>query len=169
MAHFRPETALSSGAFPCSVAASDFNGDGIKDVVSADRTDNRLSIYLGNGNTTTTTTGGSTLGLIRMSGLSVATQSQALAVLTTTSAYLDNVNQLSGVIGSWLSRLASVSRTLGTANDSSRAAESRIRDADIASESATLVSTQILQQSAAAVLAQANQQPALALQLLRQS
>ena len=47
-----------------------------------------------------------------------------------------------------------------------QAARSRILDADIASESAELVRTQILQQAASAVLAQANQQPALALQLL---
>ena len=46
-------------------------------------------------------------------------------------------------------------------------AEARIRDADIAQESANLVRLGILQQASAAVLSQANQQPALAIQLLR--
>jgi flagellin len=46
------------------------------------------------------------------------------------------------------------------------AASSRITDADIAQESARLTSTQIRQQGASAVLAQANQSPALVLQLL---
>ncbi len=40
-------------------------------------------------------------------------------------------------------------------------------DADVAEETASLVRLQILQQAGAAVLAQANQQPALALQLLK--
>ena len=43
---------------------------------------------------------------------------------------------------------------------------SRITDADIAEETAKLIRTQINQQAAAAVLAQANQQPSLALRLL---
>jgi flagellin len=46
------------------------------------------------------------------------------------------------------------------------AANSRIRDADFAGETAELTRTQIIQQAAASVMAQANQQPALALQLL---
>jgi flagellin len=47
------------------------------------------------------------------------------------------------------------------------AAESRIRDVDVASEAAELTRLNILQQAGAAVLAQANQQPSLALNLLR--
>jgi flagellin len=46
-------------------------------------------------------------------------------------------------------------------------AASRITDADIALESAQLVRQQILQQAATAVLAQANQDPALAVRLLK--
>jgi flagellin len=65
------------------------------------------------------------------------------------------------------SRFAIAAQTLATRADTTRAAESRIKDADIASESARLVSIQILQQSASADLAQADQQPAIALQLLR--
>jgi flagellin len=45
-------------------------------------------------------------------------------------------------------------------------AESRIRDADIAAEAAELTRLNILQQAGTAILAQANQQPQLALQLL---
>ena len=47
------------------------------------------------------------------------------------------------------------------------AALSRIRDVDVASEAAELTRLGILQQAGAAVLAQANQQPSLALSLLR--
>jgi flagellin len=47
------------------------------------------------------------------------------------------------------------------------AAESRISDVDVAQETSALIRTQILQQAAASILAQANQQPQLALSLLR--
>jgi flagellin len=47
------------------------------------------------------------------------------------------------------------------------AANSRIRDADVAHESTELASSNILQQAAISVMAQANQQPASALALLR--
>jgi len=56
--------------------------------------------------------------------------------------------------------------TTTAARENFAVAESRITDADIASEVAVLTRNQILQQAASAVLAQANQQPALAIQLL---
>ncbi|MBF0188802.1 MAG: flagellin FliC, partial [Magnetococcales bacterium] len=46
------------------------------------------------------------------------------------------------------------------------AARSRIMDADIAAETSQLTKNSILQQAATAILAQANQQPQMALQLL---
>jgi flagellin len=57
--------------------------------------------------------------------------------------------------------------TLSSSRENFAAAAGRIMDADVAEESAALTRTQILQQAGAAVLSQANQQPALALQLLR--
>ena len=56
---------------------------------------------------------------------------------------------------------------LGSSVENMAAASGRIMDADVAEEAANLTRTQILQQAGAAVLGQANQQPALALQLLR--
>jgi flagellin len=47
------------------------------------------------------------------------------------------------------------------------AAESRIRDVDVAEESAALVRNQVLQQASAAMLSQANQAPNIALSLLK--
>ena len=56
---------------------------------------------------------------------------------------------------------------LTVARENFAAAESRIRDVDVASEAAELTRLSILQQAGASVLAQANQQPQLALSLLR--
>ncbi|WP_235587773.1 flagellin [Aeromonas hydrophila] len=58
-------------------------------------------------------------------------------------------------------------RNLANANENLSAARSRIRDADMASESARLVRTQILQQASSSILSQANSRPKMALSLLQ--
>jgi flagellin len=71
-----------------------------------------------------------------------------------------------GEIGAFQSRISVASNVLQVTSENFRAAESRIRDADVADETSKLLRLNILQQAASAVLAQANQQPALAIQLL---
>ncbi len=56
---------------------------------------------------------------------------------------------------------------LGVAQESLSAAESRIRDVDVAYETAEMTRNNILQQASISILAQANQQPQAALQLLQ--
>jgi flagellin len=63
--------------------------------------------------------------------------------------------------------LATAVAKLGVANENLLASESRIRDVDVAEEAANLTRLNILQQAGTAVLAQANQLPSLALQILR--
>jgi flagellin len=72
-----------------------------------------------------------------------------------------------GILGGVESRLSTAITNLGVARENSLAAESRIRDVDVAEEAATLTRLNILQQAGTAVLAQGNQLPSLALQLLR--
>ena len=79
----------------------------------------------------------------------------------------DELNSIRGSIGATQSRLESALLLAFTSGETRAQAESRIRDADIGAESANLSRLQILQQAGAAVLAQANQQPQLALTLLR--
>jgi len=76
-------------------------------------------------------------------------------------------NRQRGTLGSAESRLEAAIRNLQSSRESFSKAESAIRDADVAQEAAELARLTILQQAATAVLAQANQQPSLALQLLR--
>ena len=71
-----------------------------------------------------------------------------------------------GYVGAAESRLAKAVDYLGVVRDNFVAAESRIRDADIAEEVANMVRLQVLQQSGVAVLAQANQNPETVLKLL---
>jgi flagellin len=77
------------------------------------------------------------------------------------------VSQLRGRFGSLQNRLQSTIANLGVAAESLSAAESRIRDVDVAFETAELTRNNILQQASISILAQANQQPQTALQLLQ--
>jgi flagellin len=91
----------------------------------------------------------------------------ARASLDALQEELATLAQQRGKLGATESRLRVTLSLAAVARENSASAEGRIRDADIASESANLIRKQISQQAAVNVLAQANQQPALALQLLR--
>lgn len=82
-------------------------------------------------------------------------------------AAIFSVGASRGVLGGIESRLSTAIANLGVARENLIAAESRIRDVDVAEEAANLTRLNILQQAGTAVLAQANTLPALALQLLR--
>ena len=69
-------------------------------------------------------------------------------------------------IGAFQAQINVELNLLSASKEAFAAARSRIEDADIASEAARLVKQNILQQAGALILAQANQQPAIALQLL---
>jgi flagellin len=78
-----------------------------------------------------------------------------------------SVGAARGVLGGVESRLATAITNLGVAKENYNGANSRIRDIDVAEEAASLTRYNILQQAGTSVLAQANQLPSLALQLLR--
>jgi flagellin len=96
----------------------------------------------------------------------MASQSAARAALDAINAAIASVNRNRGSLGAAESRLNVTIKNLQVARENFMAAESRIRDADVAAEAAELTRLSILQQAGAAVLAQANQQPQLALQLI---
>lgn len=89
---------------------------------------------------------------------------RSLEILDTRLAELST---LRGQYGATQSRLLTALALLESSRESSQSAESRIRDADIASEAARMTASNILQQTAASVLATANRQPQLLLDLLR--
>lgn len=94
-------------------------------------------------------------------------QSAARLALDAVSQAIVSVNVNRGRLGALESRLQTSIRNLQVARENFSAAESQIRDVDVAAEAAELTRLSILQQAGAAILAQANQQPTLALQLLR--
>ncbi|MGE0201808.1 MAG: flagellin [Candidatus Melainabacteria bacterium] len=77
------------------------------------------------------------------------------------------LNERRATIGAMINRLEAAAANLSIGIENLSASESRIRNADVAAESAALTRHQILQQSSATVLTQANQSPSIALQLIR--
>jgi len=92
-------------------------------------------------------------------------QSAAQNALDHVKNVIGSIATVRGILGSTESRLNVVINNLMVSRENFLAAESAIRDADVAEEAASLTRTNILQQSGTAVLAQANQQPGLALSL----
>lgn len=114
------------------------------------------------------TTDGSTsaLGVVN-STIAVSTQASAQSALGKLTSAIATIAQNRGSLGAYESRLLTAISSLRIASEQFSAAESRIRDTDVAAETANLTRGQVLQQAGVAILAQANQQPQLALQLLR--
>jgi flagellin len=94
-------------------------------------------------------------------------QSASRLTLDAVNSAISSLASTRGVLGAAESRLRVAINNLSVARENFASAESRIRDVDVASEAAELTRLGILQQAGAAILAQANQQPGLALSLLR--
>ncbi|MEZ5316953.1 MAG: flagellin [Vicinamibacterales bacterium] len=107
---------------------------------------------------------GTTLGV---ASLDVSSASNAATALTAISAAVDTLGQAQATVGTIQNRLTFAITLAQSQITSNKAAESRIRDANIAEESANLTRYSILTQSGIAVLAQANQQSGAVLSLLR--
>ncbi len=93
-------------------------------------------------------------------------QSASRLALDAVNNAIQSLATTRGTLGAAESRLNVAIKNLEVAKENFASAESQIRDADIASEAAELTRLGILQQAGTAVLAQANQQPQLALSLL---
>ena len=102
-----------------------------------------------------------------IAGSDLASQSASRNALDAINSAISSVNRNRGTLGAAESRLEITISNLQVARENFKAAESRIRDVDVASEAAELTRLNILQQAGASILAQANSQPQLALQLLR--
>lgn len=105
---------------------------------------------------------------IGISDLSIADKSGAQASLAQVDGALDYISSLRGDLGAMQNRLISTINNIGISVENLSAANSRIKDVDIADESAELTRNNILMQAGTSVLAQSNQVPKMALELLRQ-
>jgi flagellin len=148
--------------------SSKFNG---KQLVTA--TASNVTFQIGLDNTTsdqiTLTFGGLNLTgiLAASSNLAGATSGNARAALATIDTAIENISNNRAKYGATLNRLDVTISSIQTMRLNITAANSRIRDVDVAEETANLSRNQVLAQAGVAVLAQANQLPQTALRLLQ--
>lgn len=107
-----------------------------------------------------------TLESLQITDANVADKLSAQASLAAVDNAIAQVNSSRANLGAFQNRLQSTSQNLATAEENYAAANSRIRDADIAAESTELAKNNVLMQAATSVLGQANTQTQLALKLL---
>jgi flagellin len=119
-------------------------------------------------------TTGLSLDRIQLSGATVNSygfvngdhSSNVAATVSQIDNMIDNVSRMKSYVGATQNALESKMEYMEIAMENAASARSRIQDVDVAKESSDLIKNQILQQTAAAMLAQANTAPQIALQLL---
>ncbi|GAB4361463.1 MAG: flagellin [Deltaproteobacteria bacterium] len=126
----------------------------------------QIGINSGSENVISTTISDARTSALGVSATTIAYADSAQSVLATIDAAIETVASSRGSLGAQQNRLESVIRNLSVSIENTTAAYSRIRDVDVAEETATYTKNQILVQAGVAVLAQANQLPSVALSLL---
>jgi flagellin len=121
-------------------------------------TNDRISIAV---STATTTALG-----VNAAAISIATAGVARDALSAIDVAIESVSSVRSELGALGNRLNSTIQNLSVAHENLSAANSRIRDVDVATETSNLTRNQILLQAGVAVLAQANAVPQVALSLL---
>ena len=146
--------------------STEFNG-----VKLLDGSSSSVSFQVGFG----TTTGIDTLSVslsaalstsLSLNSLDIGSTGTTTTAITSIDAAINSVSSLRGSLGAVQNRLGSTINNLAIQTENLSAAESRIRDVDVAYETAQLTRNNILQQASISVLSQANAAPQSALQLL---
>ena len=149
-------------------------GSYITDVAS--KTFNGVNLFDGTALNVTTDENGGTFSMTGVNlgagaytgatGSNVATSGAAATALTNVKTALDQLGTDRATVGANISRLSMTSEQLGVLKDNLTAANSRIKDVDVAQESTQFARYNILVQAGTAMLAQANATPQSALKLL---
>lgn len=144
-------------------ASTEFNGIALLDGSSASVS---IQVGLNSGDTIDVNlqdTSATTLGVDTIDVTAAGGGAAALADIDTA---IDTVNTARGELGASQNRLSSAYASIQNARENLSASESRIRDVDVARETADMTRNSILQQASVSILAQANSQPQMALNLL---
>ena len=104
---------------------------------------------------------------VKVASIDISTQAGAQVALTALDAALKSVSLNQAKLGAFQNRLDAVISNLTEVNQNMSASRSRIQDTDYAAETTNLAKSQIIQQAATAMLAQANQSSQSVLSLLK--
>lgn len=151
-------TTADAHALFYTQTSGDFNNDGLQDIIGT---------TIGGGGYIYSVDADNTRRVNTVTAQDLSSVLGAKEALGYFADRLKKINLEVAAIGAAQSRLSAAAGALVTRKEGYIAAQSSITDVDIAVESASLVRTQILQQAATSVLAQANLQPQISLSLLR--
>jgi flagellin len=146
---------------------ADYNGTKLLNGVSS-TLDFQIGIYSTTNDAITFKTLDATTGTsgLNVATISMATKASALAALASLDSALESVSSARATLGANGNRLQSAINNIQSFAESLSAANSRIKDVDVAEETSKMSRSQILLQAGVSVLAQANQMPQMALKLL---
>lgn len=102
-----------------------------------------------------------------VNGLDLSSATNAQAALTTLDTAIETVSTHRTTLGAKGNRIQSALNTIQTAAENISAANSRVKDVDVAEETSKMARSQVLMQAGLSVLSQANQSPQMALRLLQ--
>jgi flagellin len=132
-------------------------GNSAFQVGAENQSDNRITISLGNART-------SSSGL-NLDSVVLTSASAAQNALDSIDTAISSLNTTRGDVGAYMNRLSYAASNVATTIENIQAAESVIRDVDMAAEMTTFTKNQILLQAGTAMLAQANMAPQQVLSL----
>ena len=145
--------------------STQFNGTNL-----LDGTLTNVSFQIGTFNTTNDTislsVSAATTTALNISSTKVDTQAASQSALTSIDSALSTISTLRGTLGAVQNRLQSTINNLQVAGENISAAMSRIRDVDVAAETANMTRANILVSAGVSILSQANTAPQAALKLL---
>ena len=155
---------------PATLAADTGNGAGTAttaDTLTVD--DNSLNFHIGANNSQSIKLSINDMSAtaLNVDSLDISTQAGANTAITTINTAIETVSSERSKLGSYQNRLEHTINNLNVGAENLQAAESRIRDVDMAKEMMNFTKNNILNQAAQAMMAQSNQQPQAVLQLLR--
>jgi flagellin len=104
---------------------------------------------------------------LKVGAVDISTATGATAAIYALDAAIENISAMQSKAGAYQNRLEAVVSNLTESNQNMSAARSRILDTDYATETTNLAKSQIVQQAATAMLAQANQSAQTVLALLK--
>jgi flagellin len=158
---------------------TDFNGIKLFDTATTGSAALNLQVGAGSDTSNQISLGAAMFATVTVSSLGVTaaavtacfgatspTAAQANTLLSNCDAAISAVTDKKTTIGGYQNRLTSAIEGLKVTQANLTSARSTIQDADIAEESASYVQSQILQQASASLLAQANQAPSIAVNLV---
>ena len=144
-------------------STTDYNG--VKPIAST----SNITVQIGptSGETLEITAAKMDSASLGVNGIAVGSVSDANSAITKINDAINTVSTHRAKLGASQNRLEHTINNLKTTNENMTAAESRIRDTDMAKEMAAFTKNNILNQAAQSMLSQANQQPQGVLSLLR--